>query len=105
MFPEMHIRSDILMVSTVIDDAIDAFTLSILRDCRLVKRMPLNTWIDIKVLPPSNDKEKAPVQSMTAFQVETDTARFMLMARKAVLSSQVCIHVCCKLVLADSKTV
>lgn len=73
----------------MIDDAIDAFSLSILRDCRSVKRMPLNTWIDVKILPPVDDPAKPHVQLMTSVQIERDTAKFMLMARKAVLSSQV----------------
>eukprot|EP00892_Ulva_mutabilis_P007259 jgi/Ulvmu1/4905/UM020_0191.1 len=89
MLPDIRIRSDVLIASNVIDDAIDAFALSILRDCRSVKRMPLNTWIDVKVLAASSDTAKLQIHTMTALQVETDTASFMLMVRRAVLSSQV----------------
>ena len=90
IFPAIHIRSDVLIASNVIDDAIDAFSLSVLSDCRSVKRMRLNTWIDVKVLLAPGETAKAQAQAMTAFQVEKETAKFMLMARKAVLSSQVC---------------
>lgn len=92
IFPAIHIRSDVLIASNQIDDAIDAFSLSILRECRAVKRMPLNTWLDIRVLPTSSDYAKTCVQVMPSSQVERDTARFMLMARKAILSSQVSMH-------------
>lgn len=92
MFPAIHIRSDVLIASNVIDDAIDAFSLAILRDCRVVKHMPLNTWINVEVLAASGEIATSQTQAMTALQVEKETAEFMLMARKAVLSSLVCIR-------------
>lgn len=88
-FPSLHIRSDVIIGSNVIDDAIDAFSLAILRDCRSVKSMPLNTWIGIKILSPSGDASSTHLSSMTAFQVEAETSKFMQTVRKAVLSSQV----------------
>lgn len=93
MFPPLQVRADVVVAARGIDEAIDTFTALILKESRAVQGMPLNQWVDVKVV--SNDSQAATSGTLTTTEVEADTSKLFSMVRKAVLSSHVCSHQMC----------
>lgn len=88
MFPPLKVRADVVVAAKTIDEAVDTFMALILKESRAVQGMPLNQWIDVKIV--SHDGQAAASGSLTATEIETDTSKLFSMGRKAVLSSHVC---------------
>jgi hypothetical protein len=86
-FPPLQVRADVIVSAKGIDEAIDTFTVLILKESRAVQSMPLNQWIDVRIV--SHDSQAAPL-SLTATEVEADTSKLFAMVRKGVMSSYVC---------------
>ena len=88
IFPPLQVRADVVVAARTIDEAVDTFTALILKESRAVQGMPLNQWIDVKVVSP--DGQAAASGVLTAMDVEADTSKLFSTVRKAVLSSHVC---------------
>jgi hypothetical protein len=111
LFPTIKVRADVLISGRAVEDAIDMFGAIIMRESREIQQLPLNTLVAVRAVKPVSQDQDGPLDYrqtaatlfMTGQQIEADSASFLQMARKAVLSSMVhtatlcnqCMHGIC----------
>jgi hypothetical protein len=97
LFPTIKVRADVLISATTVEEAIDMFGATIMRESRDVQQLPLNTLVAVRAVKAATEdhdrqsdrRQTAQTAMMTRQQIEADSAAFLQMARKAVLSSMV----------------
>jgi hypothetical protein len=91
--PALHVRADIL-ISGGSEEAVEALGAIVFRDCQAILKMPLNTLVDVAMMPNPScvDDDNVEVQdriSETAADLLRQPQLLQSLARKAALRSQV----------------